>query len=127
LPALEEARVKELLEAAKVSDKLKGLLKDQYQAALDMARARWEEFMMGRGTLDSQIEASLRLLDAERDLSDKKGDQLTALENHWQRMKEFEKINQIRFDAGRVPIADNAQTKFYRIQAEIWLERAKAR
>ena len=42
-------------------------------------------------------------------------------------MKEVEKVNQARFDAGRVAVADLAETKFYRIQAEIWLERAKAK
>jgi hypothetical protein len=40
-------------------------------------------------------------------------------------MKMLEEINQARFDAGRIPIADLSQTKFYRSQAELWLERAR--
>jgi RNA polymerase sigma factor (sigma-70 family) len=127
IAALDEARVKDLIDAAKVSDKLKELLKDQHEAALTEARARWEELLAGRGTLDIFIGASRRLLEAERDLSDKKADQVAALENHWRRMKVLVEVNQERFDAGRVPIADLSQTKFYRIQAEIALERAKAK
>jgi hypothetical protein len=127
LVALDEEQAKKLLEKAKVSDKLKALLKDKHQAAFDETRSRWDELLAGRGTLDIYLGASLRLLEAERDLSDKKEDQVTALENHWQRMKVVEQVNQARFDAGRIPIADNAQTKFYRIQAEIWLEWARAK
>jgi RNA polymerase sigma factor (sigma-70 family) len=123
--ALDEARVKELLDAAKVSDKLRGLLTDQHEAALTEYRARLEEFFAGRGTLDILFGASFRLLEAERALSDKKADQAAALENHWKRMKVLEDVNQARFDAGRVPIGDISQSKFYRIQAEIWLERAR--
>ena len=40
----------------------------------------------------------------------------------WQKVEE---VNQARFDAGRVAIADLAHSRYYRIQAEIWLERAK--
>jgi RNA polymerase sigma factor (sigma-70 family) len=127
LAALDEEQVKKLLEKAKVSDKLKALLNDKHEAAFDETRSRWDEFMAGRGTLDIYLGASLRLLEAERDLSDKKEDQVTALENHWRRMKVVEQVNQARFDAGRIPIADNAQTKFYRIQSEIWLERARGK
>lgn len=35
-------------------------------------------------------------------------------------------VNQLRWDAGRIPIVDLAQSKFHRARVEIWLERAKA-
>jgi hypothetical protein len=127
LAALDEGRVKKLLEKAGVSDKLKALLKDKHEAALTEARARREAFLAGRGTLDIYLGASLRLLEAERDLSDKKEDQISALDGHWRRMKEVEEFNQAAFDAGRLMIFDLSQSKFYRIQAEIWLERARAK
>jgi RNA polymerase sigma factor (sigma-70 family) len=127
LPLMDAAKVKELLDAARVSDKLRALLKEQQAAALDEVRARWEEFIAGRGTLDILFGASQRLLEAERALSDKKADQVPALEAHWRRMKMLEEVNQARFDAGRVPIGDLSQSKFYRIQAEIWLEKAKSK
>jgi hypothetical protein len=125
LPTLEAARVEELLKAAKVSDKIRALLKERQDAALTEVRARWEELLAGRGTLDIFFGASLRLLESERELSDKKADQMGALESHWLRLKMLEEINQARFDAGRIPIADLSQTKFYRSQAELWLERAR--
>jgi RNA polymerase sigma factor (sigma-70 family) len=125
--AFDEARVKDLVQAAKVSDKLKSLLTDQHKAAHDWTTAQWQEFFAGRGTLDLLEEASQRLLEAERALSDKKADQVAAFDNHWRRMQVLEQLNQARFDAGRVAVADLSETKFYRIQAEIWLERAKGK
>jgi hypothetical protein len=80
--------------------------------------------MAGRGSQEWLIPASLRLLEAERSLSEKKADQVVALENHWKRMKVLEEVYQERFEAGRVPIAHLSQVKFSRIQAQIWLERA---
>jgi RNA polymerase sigma factor (sigma-70 family) len=127
VPAMDATRVKELLDAMKASDKLKALLKEQHEQALTCYTSRWEEFLAGRGTLDIMLQASRLLLEAEQALSDKKADQVTALENHWRRMKVTEDVNQARFDAGRLPISDLAQTKFYRLQAEIALERARAK
>lgn len=117
--------MKELADAAKVSDKQKVLLKELHRAAREEMDARWQEFLAGRGTLDIMLGASLRLLEAERELSDKKADQVTALENHWRRMREMEKVDQAQFQAGRLAEADWAQSRFYRIQAELWLEKAR--
>jgi outer membrane protein TolC len=41
-------------------------------------------------------------------------------------MKKIQDINQERFDQGRISIEDLALAKYYRLEAEIWLERAKA-
>jgi hypothetical protein len=125
LAALDEAQVKKLLDKAQVSDKLKALLKDKHEASLKEARDRWQQLLAGKGMLILYLDASLRLLEAERDLSDKKEDQIGALDNHWRRMKAVEQITQKRFHAGLIEEADLSQAKFYRIQAEIWLERAK--
>jgi outer membrane protein TolC len=128
LPALGEEKVKALLAAAKVGDKMKALLKARLEAALKEAEGRRQVYREGEsGTLNDLASSSLRLLEAERELSDQKADQIAALENHWQRMKELEEINQERFKAGRVSVMDLSQARFYRLQAEIWLERAKAR
>jgi RNA polymerase sigma factor (sigma-70 family) len=126
MPAIGEARANELLAKAKTDDKMQVLMRAQYEAALGEARARWLEFMAGRGTLSFFLSSSERLLEAERALSDKKADQVVAIENHWKRMRQIEKENDERFHAGRIPIQDALASRFYRVQAEIHLERARS-
>src|SRR5262249_25367116 len=87
--------------------------------------SRTKEFMAGRGTLDITMGASKRLLEAERESSPKRADQIAACEAHLNRMKEIENVNRQRFNAGRIGIQDLAESTYYRIEAEIWLERAK--
>jgi hypothetical protein len=126
LPNLSEDKVKALFAGLQAGEKLNTLLKEQYKAAETETRGRWLGFMAGRQTLDILLTASLRLLQAELDLSDKRPDHLVALEAHWQRMKDAELVNQVKYDAGRVAIQDYSQARFYRIRAEIWLEQVKA-
>jgi RNA polymerase sigma factor (sigma-70 family) len=116
---------KSLLDGDADRGRLGDLLKEQLEAARTMTLGRWEEFLAGRGTLDILLEASHHLLQAELDLASKRSDRLTILEAHWQRLKDIETVNEARFQAGRVPIADFAQTRFNRARAELWLERAK--
>jgi RNA polymerase sigma factor (sigma-70 family) len=125
-PALTDDKVAALLAASTEAEPLKTLLKDRYDAAHTEAEARWKEFLAGRGTLDIALGASRRLLDAERSLSAKKEDQIAALEKYLERIKSMNEINEGRFNAGRIAIQDVAQTRFYRYDAELWLERAKA-
>jgi outer membrane protein TolC len=75
------------------------------------------------------IAASKRLLTAEsEDLNlNRKETNLKALQDHFDRMKKIQDIDQERFGAGRISIEDLAQAKYYRLEAEIWLERAKSR
>ena len=126
MPEMGEARANELVAKSKADDKMKALIKAQYETALGEARARWLEFIAGRGTLSFCLSSSERLLEAERALSDKKAHQVVAIENHWKRMRQIEKANEERFDAGRIPIQDVLESRFYRLQAEIRLERARS-
>jgi RNA polymerase sigma factor (sigma-70 family) len=119
-------QLKSLLDAIPNGSKVGALLKDQLEAAQTETTARWKEFCAGRGTLDICMAASQRLLQAERELSRKRADQVAAFQAHWQRMKDIEAINKARYEASRIPIQDYAQSRFNRIQAEIWVERAKA-
>jgi hypothetical protein len=124
---LADDAVKALLATSKESDKLKALLKDRYdEASLELA-GRFAYFMTGRGTLFILLDSSRRLFDAERELSDQKTHQIAAAEKHLRLLKEVEKANKERFEAGRVSVQDYAQSKYYRLEAEIWLERAKAK
>ena len=105
---------------------MKSLLKARLDAASTALKARWKEYCAGRGTLDILIASSKRTLEAERDLSTSKANQIAAWESHLQRMQQLYVINLARYNAGRISIQDLADTDYFRLDAEIGLERAKA-
>ena len=97
-----------------------------FEAANLEVRARWRHYLDGIGTTDLMLASSLRALEAERELSKKTDRQLAALDHHLRRMRNVERINKDRFEAGRIPLHDFAQARFYRAQAELWLEQAQS-
>jgi DNA-directed RNA polymerase specialized sigma24 family protein len=109
-----------------LDEKMKSLLWDRVDAAKREVKARCKEFHSGRGLLQIYLDASRRLLEAERDMSAKKADQATAWEMQRQRMQDAYDVNLARYDAARIAIQDLLQAKYYRLDAEIGLERAKA-
>jgi hypothetical protein len=123
--ALSIEKAKAALDALKVSATMRKLLLDRFEAAHTEFDARWKEFLAGRGPLDICFGASQRLLKAERSLSDKKVDEIAALERHLERLKKFLPVNEGRYAAGRIAIQDVAQSRFYCFDAEIALEEAK--
>jgi outer membrane protein TolC len=58
-------------------------------------------------------------------MSNKAADQIAALKDHLERMKEIYQVNLARFNAGRVPISDVKESEYNYLDAEIMLERAK--
>jgi RNA polymerase sigma factor (sigma-70 family) len=114
-----------LLQTSGLSDRMKALLTEKYEAAEIETTERWKRLIGGHETLDIMLSAAHRLLEAERELSGKKADQLVSLENHLRRMQVLEKIFRLRFDGGSAALQDLSQARFCRVQAEILLERAK--
>jgi hypothetical protein len=125
LPDLPDNHIKRMM-AALPQDNLTPLLKDQYEAVQKESRARWQEFLAGRGTLAMLIETFQRLLQAEIDLSTKRPDWIAAYEAQLIRTQLVESINEARYNAGRISIQDYEQTRFVRIRAQIMLERIKS-
>jgi RNA polymerase sigma factor (sigma-70 family) len=107
--------------------KLQKLLRERRDAAKEEADARMQEFLAGRGTLDIALEAHVRLLKAELELSDKKEDRIKAHEAYLERATEMAEINKARFDDGKISIADYKRTEYVRLDAEIGLLREKTR
>jgi RNA polymerase sigma factor (sigma-70 family) len=124
VPGISEEKAKSLLENSRTDDKMKALLRAQFQAADAEARALWHEFQAGKGALDRLIRSFEHLSEAERALSDKKENHVLALQHQLKRLRAVEMINQERFDAGRIPVQELAEPRFYRLQAEIRLARA---
>jgi len=125
-PAFGKERAKAILDQSGFGDRMRSLLLARLDAALEEAETRRRRFYEGKATLDITINSSLRLLEAERELTSRQADQRVALENHLRRMQELEKIYQLKIDTGSVAFQDLAQAKFYRLQAEIWVERMKS-
>ncbi len=129
-PADQRTAEKKADEPKRTDDKAKvldELMKARLEAAETALDGRMKEFEVGKGSLDILLGASKRWLSAKLELSNKNQDRIAALDAHFERMKEIESENQRRFDAGKVNIMDLAQAKFYRLDAEIELERAKAK
>ena len=99
------------------------LLRDRHKFAQVAVDALEDQ----EASLDALLQAYVRLLVAKLERTDKKADQLAAYEEHFERMKKMEKSSEARYHAGRIAVQDMAQMRYYRIEAEIWLERAKAK
>jgi hypothetical protein len=115
----------EILAKSPLSMKLQELLQAQVGAARVEAEGRMKQFEEGRGTLDFLLASSRRLLQVELEAADKKPGRLKSLQAHFDRMKKVQDINQERWNQGRIALQDVDQAKYYRLEAEIWLERAK--
>jgi RNA polymerase sigma factor (sigma-70 family) len=111
---------------ARGPDRLRPLLEARVKAAEEELAVRMKEFEAGRGTLDICLGASRRLVEAQRDLGLKKQDWIAALEAHVKITKEIYDANEARFKAGRLSPADVKESEYYYLEAQIWLERARA-
>jgi hypothetical protein len=95
-------------------------------AARGCYEARQREFVAGRGTLRFFLDASLRLLTAEAALEERSGARHGALERHWRCMYLAEAVLKAVMEKGRISVKDYTAVKEKRLQAEIWLAKARA-
>lgn len=70
---------------------------------------------------------SMRRMQAQRDVDAARGDHLSALEAHLQRMREFETATADLYKANVVSRIDLASTQYYVAEAEELLARAQAK
>jgi multidrug efflux pump subunit AcrA (membrane-fusion protein) len=117
-----------------------GDLKALFQARLDAARRAYEEAVKStqqtRRVADLIIPLarpqdvatwSLRWLNAQREMSGKKEDQIAALEAHLNRMKELQKRVTEMNKNGLASSLEVSAVEFHRREAELWLAREKAK
>jgi len=69
---------------------------------------------------------SVRWLQAERDLSQKKPDDVTALEEHLKRMEFWKDLIDSAVKDGQATKLDASAAEFFRLEAEDWLAAARA-
>src|SRR5262249_38393881 len=125
LPQADAAR--QLDAAAEFQKKLQPLMEKRLAAVKEQMVARAEELAVGRTSVDVLLESSRNLLKTQPEMSEKPVDLLRMLETHFQRMKVVQEMLERRFQAGKGSIPEAAQARYNRYDAEIALERFKAK
>jgi hypothetical protein len=64
---------------------------------------------------------SRRWLEAEREMTDGKAEQVAACKGHLERMREMERIERELRRSRLNPVNELTAAEFYRVEAEIWL------
>jgi hypothetical protein len=101
------------------------LAQARYQAAVKQYEETWAYYQQAR--IDSyQVYVWSRLvLDSRRELAAKPAEQIVALEEHRERMAKLEalikKVRRLGFGRSY----DVGASEYYRLEAELWLARAK--
>jgi hypothetical protein len=105
------------------------MVSDLEQARLEAAREhsewRYRYYLSGRGTLDMLLESLGQELAARLALADRPAGRIEILDRHRSRARQIEQILQAQYEAGRASLADFAQARHARLDAEIRLARAR--
>jgi RNA polymerase sigma factor (sigma-70 family) len=116
------------LKAPGKNAKVEQLLKERLAALRDIATETDQRFKAsGQASPDAVIHARLAVLKAELELAQSAKERVAIYEKNVALAKELEGIAEALFKAGRVPSSDRLKAKVYRLEAEIELEREKAR
>ena len=102
------------------------LAEARFKAATKQFNEIWTFYRQSRSDQFPVYYWSKLVLESQQDLSAAKADQITALEAHFDRMKRLEtlvkKVRRIGFGFS----IDVGATEYYRLEAERWLEKARA-
>jgi hypothetical protein len=107
--------------------KVKKLLDDLCQAAKEEYRVRKQVYLAGNSNVEALTGAARRVLTAELERSEKKEDRVTACEAYLQQITDAAKMAKINLQAGTAAPADAVEAEYHRLEAEIMLEREKAK
>ena len=108
--------------------RLTKLLEERRDAAQTEFLFRMKLIEVGQRTTDNDfVLAALRLHESDMDLCRTRAERIKACETYVKRMTEADAIVHAQFVAGKLSQADAARSTYYRIDAEIRLERTKAK
>jgi hypothetical protein len=94
-------------------------------AARKTYQTQWTDYRERRASLDSLYRWSVRWLEAERRLSDRQADVVAAFRDHWDRMRDVERLMRRLAGTGQTTIDEVSAAEFYRAEAEVWYLQAK--
>jgi hypothetical protein len=107
--------------------RVKKLVRNLYQAAEEEYRMRELAYRSGTATTEQLAGAARRVLTAGLERSENKEERVTVCEGYLQRMTDAAQNAKIGADAGQKTQADALEAEYYRLEAEIMLEREKAK
>jgi hypothetical protein len=101
------------------------LAKAKSEAARKTCQAIADEYLQGKASVDQVHQWSQRWMNAQRDISPKRPEQLSAIEDHIKRMEQLERAAQEKYDSKRGPASDVSAAEYYRLQGQLDLSKAK--
>lgn len=103
------------------------LAKERLAVIREIHRLQMEAFRTGTAgfSIEHTYVWSRRWVEAARDASDKKADQVAALQAHLERMQQLEESAERLVKSGAAVKTDALAAKFYRLEAQHWLSQAK--
>jgi hypothetical protein len=111
-----------------INTPIETLLKAKRDAARVDVSHRFQDFCAGRGTLDFLLRSVLKFLDAERAIAgDTPASQAAYYEAYWLCAREMDRIDTARYQAGRIPIQDWMQSRYFLLDAKIGLLQTPAK
>jgi len=105
--------------------------KARRDAAKKVYEASWDVYVhdsqIGRGDIEYYHDWSVRWMQAERDLVQKKAERIAAVEGHLKRMQVWkERLDDGVKNGATRPLYEVSAAEFFRLEAEDWLAAAKA-
>jgi hypothetical protein len=102
------------------------LAEARYQAAVKQFEEIWTFYRQSRTEAFPVYSWSLAVLSSQQDMSETDAELVAALEGHLERMRRLEvlvkKVRRLGFGFS----IDVGATEYYRLEAQYWLERARA-
>jgi outer membrane protein TolC len=114
-------------QAEEAAKKIKELQKERIATLKQMADVISNQFRNGHVSFDEVLEANLLLHKAELDAAEKESDRISVYKNIVDVLKQYEEFAQARFERARGTYATFLKVRARRLEAEIDLERAKAK
>jgi hypothetical protein len=109
------------------SAKIKELQKERIEALKQLVAISAKLYQSARASYDEALDAQVLLLKAELDAAEKPSDRVALYKDFVEMMKGYEKMAAAQKQAGRGTDAAVLKFKAKRLEAEIQLERAKAK
>ena len=107
--------------------KVKKLLQDWCDVAKKEYEMRKTRYQSGLSSIEPVAASARRVLTAELARSDNKEDRVKACEAYLQQTTDMAKIAKLQWQAGSLPHADALEAEYHRLEAEVMLEREKAK
>jgi neutral trehalase len=101
------------------------LARAKVDAARRTCQSVAEEYLQGKASVEQVHLWSRRWLDAQRDISTKRSEQISAFEDHVERMRQLEQAAKNRVESRQAPASEASAAEYHRLEAELSLSRAK--